>query len=170
MVEEKQIDLFYLDESGFCLTPCISYGWQEKGQTVEIPCTKSKRLNVLGFYNRENEFYQFSTENKIDSEFVIKAIDTFIERVFRPTVLVVDNASIHTSKLFMSKIEAWMEKKLYVFYLPKYSPHLNMIEILWRFIKYSWIDVKAYLSWENLVKNLEEIFDQIGSKFRINFT
>jgi hypothetical protein len=45
-----------------------------------------------------------------------------------------------------------------------------MIEILWRFIKYSWIEVEAYLSWENLVKNLEEIFDQIGSKFRINFT
>jgi DDE superfamily endonuclease len=110
----------------FFLTPCIPYGWQQKGRTVEMPCSKNKRLNVLGFYSKENEFYQFSTENKIDSEFVIEAIDTFTEQVFRPTVLVIDNASIHTSKLFMSKIEEWIEKDLYIFYLPKYSPHLNL--------------------------------------------
>jgi hypothetical protein len=83
----------------FCLTPCIPYGWQEKGATVEIPCSKSKRLNVLGFYNKKNEFYQFSTENKVDSKFVIEAIDTFIERVSIPTVLVIDNASTHYQAL-----------------------------------------------------------------------
>ena len=168
--QEKQIDLFYLDESGFCLTPCIPYAWQEKGQVVELPCSKSKRLSVLGFYNRNNEFYPFSTTDKIDSKFVIEAIDTFVERVCRPTVLVLDNASLHRSKLFVSKIEQWMAKDLYIFYLPKYSPHLNIIETLWRFIKYEWIQIEAYLSWENLVKNLENIFDQIGSKFTINFT
>lgn len=159
----------------FCLTPCVPYGWQQKGVTIEIPCSKSKRLSTLGFYSRGNEFYHFNTENTIDSKFVVDAIDTFIGRVFRPTILVVDNAPIHKSKLFMSKIEEWMEKDLYIFYLPKYSPELNKIEILWRFMrsaysKYSWLEVEAYLSWENLVKNLYEIFDQIGSKFKINFT
>jgi transposase len=130
---------------------------------------------VLGFCNKKNEFYSFETEEKIDSKFVIEAIDTFTERVFRPTVLVVDNAPIHRSKLFMSKIEGWMEKGLYIFYLPKYSPELNKIEILWRFIngatiRYEWIEVKAYLSWENLVENLKQIFNQIGTKYTINFT
>jgi hypothetical protein len=46
-------------------------------------------MNVLGFFNKGNEFYEFSTESKIDSKFVIEAIDTFTGRVFRPTVLVV---------------------------------------------------------------------------------
>jgi transposase len=63
-----------------------------------------------------------------------------------------------------------MEKDLYIFYLPKYSPHLNKIETLWRFIKYEWIKIEAYASWDNLVKNLKEIFDQIGGKYRVNFT
>jgi transposase len=76
---------------------------------------------------------------------------------------VLDNASVHRSKLFVSKIEQWMAKDLYIFYLPQYSPHLNIIETLWRFIKYEWIEIEAYLSWENLVKNLENIFNQIGS-------
>ena len=43
------IDLRYFDESGFCLVPYIPYAWQEKGATIEIETTKSRRLNVLGF-------------------------------------------------------------------------------------------------------------------------
>lgn len=70
----------------------------------------------------------------------------------------------------MGNIERWMEKDLYIFYLPKYSPHLNKIETLWRFIKYEWIKIEAYTSWDNLVKNLSEIFDQIGGKYQVNFT
>ena len=31
-----EIDLYYVDESGFCLIPYVPYAWQEKGETVEI--------------------------------------------------------------------------------------------------------------------------------------
>lgn len=148
----------------------MPYGWQEKGATVEMPCSKSKRLNVFGIYNKNNEFYPFATENNINSEFVIASIDSFVERVLKPTVLVIDNASMHKSELFMNKLEEWMSKDLYIFYLPTYSPHLNKIETLWRKIKYEWLEVEAYTSWKNLMKNLHEIFHQIGDKFVINFT
>jgi len=47
--EKKEIDLFYFDESGFTLEPCVPYAWQPLGKTIEIPSSKSKRLNVLGF-------------------------------------------------------------------------------------------------------------------------
>ena len=29
-------------------------------------------------------------------------------------------------------------------WLPTYSPQLNSIEILWRFMKYEWIETEAY--------------------------
>ena len=32
-----------------------------------------------------------------------------------------------------------------------YSPQLNLIEILWRFMKYEWIELNAYESWDSLV-------------------
>ncbi|MDR2810274.1 MAG: transposase [Tannerellaceae bacterium] len=35
-----------------------------------------------------------------------------------------------------SKIQQWLKQDLFIFFLPPYSPELNMIEILWRFIKY----------------------------------
>jgi hypothetical protein len=31
-----EIDLRYLDESGFCLIPYVPYGWQEKGENIPI--------------------------------------------------------------------------------------------------------------------------------------
>lgn len=58
MVEqEKQgkIDLRYLDESGFSLTPPIAYAWQEKGHGLSTPSQRSKRLNVMGLMNRNND-------------------------------------------------------------------------------------------------------------------
>ncbi len=49
------LDLYYFDESGFCLTPYLPYAWQEKGQTILLESGPSKRLNVLGFLSKNNE-------------------------------------------------------------------------------------------------------------------
>ncbi|KOR27180.1 transposase, partial [Achromatium sp. WMS3] len=50
------IDLYYFDESGFSLEPGVPYAWQPTGETIEIPSSKSKRLNVLGFISRACSF------------------------------------------------------------------------------------------------------------------
>ena len=51
---QGELDLYYLDEAGFCLIPCIPYGWQMIGQTEEIESQRSQRLNVLGLMTRTN--------------------------------------------------------------------------------------------------------------------
>ena len=48
------LDLRYLDESGFCLTPYVPYAWQESG-VKGFKSNKSKRLNVIGLLNRKND-------------------------------------------------------------------------------------------------------------------
>jgi len=55
---------------------------------------------------------------------------------------------IHTSDSIFNKIEEWKERGITIFELPPIQ--LNLIEILWRFIKYKWIDIDAYSSWETL--------------------
>jgi len=55
-------------------------------------------------------------------------------------------------------------------YLSPYSPELNIIETLWRFMKYVWINYLAYLSWNNLLLSIQKIFDRYGQKFRIDFS
>jgi transposase len=54
-------------------------------------------------------------------------------------------------------------------YLPPYSPQLNIIETLWRFMKYVWIEYSAYLSWENMMKYIQKVFDGYGTYYQIDF-
>ncbi len=75
-------------------------------------------------------------EKNINSEMIISFIDKFSEKIEKKTVLLMDQATIHTSDKIMEKIEEWKEKNLEIFWLPAYSPKLNLIEILWKFIKY----------------------------------
>ncbi|MGO0305073.1 transposase [Endozoicomonas acroporae] len=67
----------------------------------------------------------------------------------RYTIVMVDNASIHTSHKFKEKIADWMiEKKLIVCYLPTYSPELNLIEILWKKMKYEWLNLLSIMNFK----------------------
>jgi len=94
-----------------------------------------KRLNVLGFVNRDCKFNSFVFEGTTTSAVVIACFDWFSDQIEKPTTIIIDNASIHTSDEFNSNIEDWEEKGLTIYRLPTYSPELNIIEILWRKIK-----------------------------------
>ena len=167
--EAGEIDLRYVDETGFCLEPYVPYAWQEKGEQITVSSQRSKRLNAFGILNKRQELEVFLVEGTINSDVVIACIDIFSEKIKIKTVLVVDNASIHTSNIFLEKQSEWEAKGLTIFFLPTYSPELNIIEILWRFIKYQWLEVAAYDSWNNLVKAVENIFIKFGNEYIINF-
>jgi hypothetical protein len=47
---------------------------------------------------------------------------------------------------------------------------LNMIEILWRFMKYEWIELWAYTSWTHMVEYVENILKKFGTEYKINFS
>ncbi|MBO1346025.1 MAG: IS630 family transposase [Hormoscilla sp. GUM202] len=165
-----EINLYYLDESGFYLIPCVPYGWQNIGEYIEVPSRSSRRLNVLGIMNRHNHLEAYVSTQNINSDVVIACIDAFFPtRMEKQTVIVVDQASVHTSDAIQDKIEEWKERNITIFHLPTYSPHLNLIEILWRFIKYEWIEIDAYSCWKNLVDSVETIIKNFGEKYVINF-
>ena len=166
---EGHIKLYYGDASGFNLTPYVPYGWQEKGQTIRITPQKSKRLNVFGFLTRNNDFQVYTTEGSINSDLLIAFIDNFVESITEKTVIVLDNAPIHHSNKFKEKIEEWKNKNLDIFYLPTYSPHLNIIETLWRKMKYEWLKPHHYKNWETLKENINQLLIEVGGKYLINF-
>ena len=131
------IDVFFFDECGFNLVPNIPYGWISVNENIELPSSKSKNFSILGSLNRNNDLHSYICENSVNSDVVIACFDDFAKKITKQTVVIIDNAPTHTSKKFKAKIKEWNSNNLFICNLPTYSPELNIIEILWRFIKYT---------------------------------
>jgi transposase len=167
--DQGKIALYYFDESGFSLEPCIPYAWQETGTVIEVPARKSGRINVLGFMNRKNDLYAYMFEQTINTDVVIACVNAFCKTIKKKTIVVMDNSSIHKSEEFAEYLPKWKKKGLIIKYLLPYSPELNLIEILWRQMKYLWLPFAAYECMKALRKALENILKDFGSKYQITF-
>jgi len=105
-----------------------------------------------------NQIKSSCQENHIENKNLIK-----------PIIVVIDNASIHTSAEFTDQIEKWQSKGLFPYFLPPYSPELNQIEILIEKIKYEWLPLSAYDSLQKLNESVENTLIQYGNRYVINF-
>lgn len=163
------IDLYFGDQSHFGLTPNVPYAWQTKDNPILLPAAKGKYQNVVGLMNRKNKLYFEILETTFNSDRIICFMDRFVEQTIKKTIVILDNSPIHKSKKFMNKIEQWKQKDVLIYFLPPYSPELNLIEILWRRIKYQWLDFDAYKSFENLKEKLNFVLTNFGTKYDIKF-
>lgn len=171
LAKANYLDLCFYDESHFGLVPVVPYAWQQKGATIELPSCRGKYINVAGFYqtNNERKMYLFEQET-INAKKLVDMFDDFAQSITCKTVVVLDNAPIHKSSLFQSKIKHWEEEyDLYLFFIPPYCPELNLIEIFWKKVKYEWLSFQAYNSFDNLKKELINIFENKHQKYNINF-
>ncbi len=166
---DRAFDLWYYDEAGFTLQPSIPYAWQLVGQRLELASAHGPRQKVLGFFNLHHQFHAFAFKGSIDTHTVIHCFDLFSAYRTKPALVVLDNAPIHTSEDFEDQIERWQKEELYVKFLPPYCPELNLIEILWRKIKYEWLPLDAYQNFNTLTASLFDVIKGIGSKYRITF-
>jgi len=165
-----EINLTYFDESGFSLTPSIAYAWQDIGKRIEIKTSRSTKINVLGFLDPfKNELTPWTFNSNINSEVVAEVFDDFANTLQKETWVVLDNASFHKSEIIEDKIKEWEDKKLFLYYLPPYSPQLNLIERVWQFMKYKWMPLDAYCSFENLRNSVDMMLSGYGDKYLITF-
>lgn len=165
-----ECDLWYFDGAGFCLEPYLPYAWQPIGTSIAVPtASHSRRLNVLGFLKRNNDLHPYMIEGSVDTSVIIECFDQLSDQIDKKSYVLLDNAPMHRSKAFIQQIPRWVRKGLIVKYLPAYSPELNLIEILWRFIKYYWLPFSAYTSFQCLCKAVEDILTRFGTDYTITF-
>jgi transposase len=172
LAQDGEFDLVHFDVSGFTLQPCVPYAWQDIGRegTLGIPSSYSKRINVLGVLNTtKNKLTAFEHVGSVTSAVIIDVIDTYCDSLIGPTVMMLDNASVHTSKAIAEKCEEWEKKGLTLYFIPRYSPQLNLIEILWHKIKYEWLPSCAYLDMDALKAAIRKILYSFGSEYTIQF-
>jgi transposase len=161
-----------MDESGFSLQPSVPYAWQKRGQRLSIGCKRDKRrLNVLGVLGLNGRLFAYYNTKPIDSAFVEASLADFFTQSpsAKPVVVILDNAPIHHSKSFKERFGKYEQQDCYVFYLPRYSPHLNLIEHLWHRMKYQWLLKSDYASWKKLKQKITEILSNFGQDYQLSF-
>jgi transposase len=168
--QQSLIDLYYADESRVCLDPCVPYGWQFSNEDVFMPSAKGNGLNCFGLLSRRNQFKFRTTTANITSSFVFDYLEQLSFTIKKMTVIVLDNASVHTAKIIRDRRKVWEARGLILFYLPPYSPQLNLIEILWRMLKYLWLKPEDYAEEQLLFYKTTLALAAVGTSVNINFS
>lgn len=166
-----QCRLFYLDEAGFCASPPVQRSWSPRGLPHAIEPNHHCRRSVVAALNfAENSFVYATSARTVKGPDIVGFLDELISQGDgRPTVIVLDNASIHHS-IDQDTLDRWfMEHMALLFYLPPYSPELNLIEIVWKHFKYHW---RRFITWtkETIDAELAQLLSGYGTKFQVNFS
>jgi transposase len=169
--QQGLIDLYYGDETGVSTEGYCPYGWQGKEEKVSVAALpiSRQRLNCFGCISRSNKLYYSTSKEAINGNFIVEQLEAFSTQISRPTCLVLDNARIHKTKEIQKRYKTWQSSGLYIFYLPPYSPHLNIAETLWRVMKGRWLEVKDYLSADTLFEATQKCLAEVGTKRSINY-
>jgi transposase len=167
--ELGQIDLFYGDETGISELAYVPYGWQLKEENLAICANHGSQINCFGILSRDNTFFSKTTTSTINADFIVDFFEDFSFKIKKQTVVVLDKARIHIAQKVKERLKYWQERGLFVFYLPPYSPHLNIIERLWKELKARWLKPDDYTSFDNLKYATSDCLNQVGLNLKINF-
>lgn len=120
--------------------------------------------------SRQNQCVWQGTNQTIDSQFVLNQFDMLSFSIHQPTYIVLDNARIHHAKIIQKRVPFWQKRGLYLFFLPSYSPHLNIAETLWRQLKTGWLNPNDYFDDETLAYAVNRCLTNVGNHLKINFS
>lgn len=139
-----EVDLLYLDESGFCLWMPVEYSYFFQGEQKRLEQThrQGRRISILGLLQPCVSFIYGLVVGSFNGERYITVIDEqarqakqTLEQTGRIRVIVQDNGPVHTSKRVQQKWAEWESQGLYLFFLPKYCSEMNPIETEWHQLK-----------------------------------
>ena len=150
--------VYFADSSHPMLNPVLACGWIKKGQDVVVKTNSGRhRVNINGAIEISNQDIIARTCKTVNQQSmcellrVIKRKNSTKKHIY----LVLDNAPYNRAKSVQS-----LAKKLEIkiLYLPPYSPNLNPIERLWKFMKKKMLANRHYENIAQFRKSLSEFF------------
>jgi len=126
-----------------------------------------KRHNVLGAYDPiTHEAITVTNDTYINQdvfcEFLEKIAKAYADSG-RPITLILDNARYQKCQSVANKAK---ELNIELLYLPPYSPNLNLIERLWRFVKKQVLYSKHYDRFDTFRNSINTCISDLGTRFK----
>jgi putative transposase len=164
------VKLYYLDECGFAPTLPTGYSWTLPGRRKFIPyeAPQGRRVNALAAYrpfDQSPRLEVFTAERTWDSYDLLGFLKA-LPWSKAPRVVVLDNASIHTSQVIRWARHDLTALGIYLYFLPPYSPELNRIEPVFRQVKHQEIPQRSHTTRAGLREAVMIGFYNYGRKLR----
>jgi transposase len=142
--------VYFMDAAHFVFAPFLGYLWSFSRLFVRAPAGR-KRFNVLGALNAiTHEVITVTNDAYINAQSVCALLRQLAAlHVNLPLTLVLDNARYQKCAI-VQELAALLHIEL--LYLPSYSPNLNLIERLWKFVKKQCLYSKYYADYDTFSK------------------
>ncbi|WP_182888256.1 IS630 family transposase [Hymenobacter rubripertinctus] len=169
-----ELAVVYVDECRFSRQAPVPYAWQRRGQPpVALPAVRgSGGHSVLGFWQAHapgQPLQAYVRAGSLTADLFVLAVHDFAQTLNCPTVLVLDNASIHRALVVRACLAEWADRGLTLLFLPPYSPELNHIELLWHRCKHYWVRPEDYQSDHTLLQRVEYVLNRVGRNYTVSF-
>lgn len=168
-------DTIVLRWSAFDIWVSWWYCWCKKRKFVPSAYGR-KRANLLGFLNPVTfETTSIMNDSYLNSDIVCDGLERLRKRYpDQYLYIILDNAAYQHCRKVRDKAEKW---NINLVFLPPYSPNLNLIERLWKFLRKEILANQYYHSFrdfysaiESFVKTLHEnYFEQLSSLLTFRF-
>jgi transposase len=107
------------------LSGVVPYGWQPIGERQEVSVGARGVVQVLGIFEEHGETLGYLHRGSVKGTTVAEVLDDYSHRITQPTVLILDNATVHTCNLIFDSMPAWNARGLYFYFLPTYYYSAN---------------------------------------------
>ena len=149
--------VYFVDAAHFVFAPFLGFLWCAARLFVRAASGR-KRYNVLGALDAvAHRLIRVTNDEYINAESVCALVRAVAEAaVGLPITLVLDNARYQKCALVQG-LAASLGIEL--FYLPGYSPDLNLIERLWRFVRKQSLESTYYEAFEQFTAAIDQCLD-----------
>ena len=153
-----------MDAAHFVLAPFLGYLWSRVRLWLKAPSGR-QRLNVLGALNAINhELITIINDAYINSQSVCDLLWKIARlNLQTPVTLVLDNARYQRAGIVQ---ELAAKLKIELLFLPAYSPNLNLIERLWKFVKKQCLYSRYYSEFQSFSNAITGCLQQTHSTYK----
>lgn len=154
-----------------------THAWVEKGTDREQPTVSGRdRVNINAALNAQNPTDVIHVESDtINAQTTKELYEKIIKAnpLAKTIYIISDNARYYRNKELTQWIESTPIKPIF---LPPYSPNLNIIERLWKFLRKKAINTKFYRKKEEFrkailqfFKDIDQFHTELASLLTLNF-
>lgn len=127
--------MYYVDGVHPQYATSVTYGWIEKGTDVEFTAqTGRKRVNINGALNANTHEIIVDEQPTLNAQAFIALMQRLetINECAEVIYIILDNARYYRNKMVLEYVNT---SRIELLFLPAYSPNLNLIERVWKFLK-----------------------------------